>query len=80
VNSGSIERMLIDGEFLPFSQSGMFDIHTWHDFVVHGVWTDQPTCYLESAEDSSGLGLPVVPASRNHRGPAAKAARSGGRS
>jgi hypothetical protein len=56
VNSGSIERMLIDGEFLPFSQSGVFDIHIWHDFVVHGVWTDQPTGYLEWWIDGQYVG------------------------
>jgi hypothetical protein len=48
VNSGSTGRMFIEGDHVsPFLQSAVFDIHSWHDFVVHGVWTDQPHGYLE---------------------------------
>jgi polysaccharide lyase-like protein len=49
VNSAAsgTERMYLEGDHIGFSQSGVFDIHTWHDFVVHGVWTDQPNGYLE---------------------------------
>jgi polysaccharide lyase-like protein len=48
VNSGTSERMYLEGDHLAsLSQSGVFDIHAWHDFVVHGVWTDQPNGYLE---------------------------------
>jgi hypothetical protein len=47
VNSGPAERMLIEGDHLDFLQAPVFDIHAWHDFVVHGVWTDQPNGYLE---------------------------------
>jgi hypothetical protein len=47
VNAGPAERMLIEGDHLDFLQAGVFDIHAWHDFVVHGVWTDQPNGFLE---------------------------------
>jgi len=49
VNSAAsgTERMYLEGDHLGFLQSGVFDIHAWHDFVVHGVWTDQPNGYLE---------------------------------
>jgi len=47
VNSGATERMYVQGEQLPLLQSGVFDIHTWQHFFVHGVWTDQATGYLE---------------------------------
>jgi Polysaccharide lyase len=47
VNSGSTGRMAIDGEFLESSQSSPFPIGDWHEFTVHGVWTDQASGYLE---------------------------------
>ncbi len=56
VNSGPSERMYVRGEALPISQSGVFDINAWHDFIVHGVWTDQPTGYLEWWVDGTYAG------------------------
>ncbi len=49
VNSAPTESMLIEGDHLDpnFIQAGPFDIHTWHDFVVHGVWTDRSNGYIE---------------------------------
>jgi Polysaccharide lyase len=47
VNSGPSERMLIEGDHLDYIQADVFDIHTWHDFVVHGVWTDKSNGYIE---------------------------------
>jgi hypothetical protein len=56
VNSGPGERMYVRGEQLPISQSGPFDINAWHEFIVHGVWTDQPTGYLEWWIDGTYVG------------------------
>jgi hypothetical protein len=56
VNSGPAERMLIEGDHLDFLQAGVFDIHAWHDFVVHGVWTDRPNGYLEWWIDGEYVG------------------------
>ena len=56
VNSGPSERMYIRGEQLPISQSSVFDINAWHDFYVHGVWTDQATGYLEWWVDGTYMG------------------------
>jgi hypothetical protein len=49
VNSAPTESMLIEGDHLDpdFIQADPFDIHTWHDFVVHGVWSDRPNGYIE---------------------------------
>ena len=49
VNSAPTESMLIEGDHLDpnFIQAGPFDIHSWHDFVVHGVWTDRSNGYIE---------------------------------
>jgi Polysaccharide lyase len=55
-NSSGTERMLIEGDHLGFSQSGVFDIHAWHDFVVHGLWTDQPNGYFEWWIDGQYVG------------------------
>ena len=47
-NAGPTGRMFLQGERLPTSQSGVFDYYQWHDFVVHGVWSDDPAQgYLE---------------------------------
>jgi hypothetical protein len=56
VNSAPGERMYIRGEQLPISQSGPFDMNVWHTFIVHGVWTDQPTGYLEWWIDGTYVG------------------------
>jgi hypothetical protein len=52
--------MYLDGQFLtdadPDAQSDVFNIHTWHDIVVHGVWTDQPNGYLEWRLDGVKVG------------------------
>ncbi len=56
VNSAPGERMYIRGQQLPMSQSGPFDINAWHQFIVHGVWTDQPTGYLEWWIDGTYVG------------------------
>ena len=56
VNSGPGARMYIRGEQLPISQSPAFDYNNWHDFYVHGVWTDQPTGYLEWWIDGTYVG------------------------
>ena len=47
VNSTPPERMLIEGDHIGYLQSLPFDIHAWNDFVVHGVWTDRPSGYIE---------------------------------
>jgi hypothetical protein len=49
VNSAPNESMLIEGDHLDpdFIQADPFDIHTWHDFVIHGVWSDRPNGYIE---------------------------------
>jgi hypothetical protein len=47
VNSGPSERMYIQGDRLPLLQAPPFGIHAWNEFIVHGVWTDQPNGYLE---------------------------------
>lgn len=52
--------MYLDGQFLtdadPDAQSDVFNIHNWHELVVHGVWTDQPTGYLEWWIDGERVG------------------------
>jgi hypothetical protein len=56
VNSGPGERMYVRGQRLPISQSTPFDINAWHNFIVHGVWTDQPNGYLEWWIDGTYVG------------------------
>ena len=41
------QGMYIEGDHDLLLESGVFDIHAWNDFVVHGVWTDRPNGYLE---------------------------------
>jgi hypothetical protein len=55
-NSSGTERMLIEGDHLGFSQSGVFDIHAWHEFVVHGLWTDKRNGYFEWWIDGQYVG------------------------
>jgi hypothetical protein len=47
VNSGPSTRMYIEGDRLPILQAPPFGINAWNEFIVHGVWTDQPYGYLE---------------------------------
>jgi Polysaccharide lyase len=47
VNSAPTQSMLIEGDHVGFIQADPFDIHTWHDFVIHGVWSDRPNGYIE---------------------------------
>ena len=56
VNGGPSGRMYIEGDALPLSQSLAFTINDWHEFVVHGVWTDQATGYLEWWIDNTYVG------------------------
>jgi Polysaccharide lyase len=56
-NAGPTGRMFLQGEALPTSQSGVFDYYQWRDFVVHGVWTEDPAQgYLEWSIDGTPVG------------------------
>ena len=54
--------MLIEGDHLTstYIQADVFDIHTWHDFVVHGVWSDKPNGYIEWWIDGVYVGRSTV--------------------
>ena len=51
-------RTYLQGHHLvpPVSQGPLFEKSRWIDFVVHGVWTDQPTGYLEWWIDGTPVG------------------------
>jgi Polysaccharide lyase len=62
VNSGpagaTSARTYLQGQYLvpPISQGPLFEKSRWIDFVVHGVWTDQPDGYLEWWIDGTYVG------------------------
>ena len=62
VNSGPAgaanARTYLQGHYLvpPISQGPLFEKSRWIDFVVHGVWTDQPDGYLEWWLDGTYVG------------------------
>ena len=56
-NAGPTGRMYVQGQGLSASQSGVFDYYQWHDFVVHGVWSDDPAQgYIEWSIDGTPVG------------------------
>ena len=70
VNGGPSGRMYIEGENIsPLSQSTPFTINNWHEYVVHGVWTDQNTGYLEWWIDNTYVGRTDRSDLRDRRSP-----------